>query len=310
MARGKECSTRMIGMRVSQRRFFGMPLASGCTCRLETCKLGPGVALAVSQATLAEPLLSESATVQLFCNGMLLCSLSQDAPNARLPSIPTRTPSFKCVGPKGTIVHVVGYTHAQCQGQPMEEEDVEVVLPTGEEYAERQRARKRRVQELQREAVAASERPSTPPTRTRRLTFNPEVLSATYSRKRSCISPVWVRLSLDVMVARREETMAREALESLSDDDDDSEDDDDGEALQQALHETLFSSSVPKLRMMCASNGLDMQGPKSCLLERLKGHIAMGLLRGPIEICSRGRSEASKERQLGGAEAAGENVDE
>ena len=39
-----------------QKRFFGMPLAAGSWCELDTSTLGPGVALTVSQATLAEPL--------------------------------------------------------------------------------------------------------------------------------------------------------------------------------------------------------------------------------------------------------------
>ena len=39
-----------------QKRFFGVPLAAGSWCELDTSTLGPGVALTVSQATLAEPL--------------------------------------------------------------------------------------------------------------------------------------------------------------------------------------------------------------------------------------------------------------
>ena len=39
-----------------QKRFFGVPLAAGSWCELNTSTLGLGVALTVSQATLAEPL--------------------------------------------------------------------------------------------------------------------------------------------------------------------------------------------------------------------------------------------------------------
>ena len=67
--------------------------------------------------------------------------------------------------------------------------------------------------------------------------------------------------------------LVAQALESTGDDDDD---DDDGEALQQVLAVLLASSST-KLRGICSSNGLDRQGPKSALVERLIDHIAAGM---------------------------------
>ena len=39
----------------------------------------------------------------------------------------------------------------------------------------------------------------------------------------------------------------------------------------------LLASSPAKLRGICASNGLDGQGPKSTLVERLIDHIAAGM---------------------------------
>ena len=45
-----------------QKRFFGVPLTAGSWCELDTSTLGPGVALTVSQATLAEPLPSGTCT--------------------------------------------------------------------------------------------------------------------------------------------------------------------------------------------------------------------------------------------------------
>ena len=103
-----------------------MPLSAGSWCELNTSSLGPGVALAVSQATLAEPLPAASAEVLLLRNGVLLCSLSRASPNARLPFNPARDPSFECVGPDGCSVHVVGYTFVNCGKRPpaAEEETV------------------------------------------------------------------------------------------------------------------------------------------------------------------------------------------
>jgi hypothetical protein len=39
----------------------------------------------------------------------------------------------------------------------------------------------------------------------------------------------------------------------------------------------LLASSPAKLRAICASNGLDGQGPKSTLIERLIDHIAAAM---------------------------------
>ena len=48
------------------------------------------------------------------------------------------------------------------------------------------------------------------------------------------------------------------------------------QALQQVLA-VLLSSSAVKLQRICKTNGLDGQGPKSALIERLIDHIAMGM---------------------------------
>merc|ERR1719272_595592 len=154
-----------MGRRVRQRRSFGGNLPAGSMATLDT---GPGVAVVLSQATLAE-LPQQRGTVQLFCNGVLFCSLSRDAPDARLPLTPTSAPSFECVGPEGSLVHVCGYTfaldgHSQL-AQEDEEEEVELTGPTEAEYTEIQRGRKRRLAELQIEAETDANRPPSAPDR-------------------------------------------------------------------------------------------------------------------------------------------------
>lgn len=279
-----------------QKRFFGVPLTAGSWCELDTSTLGPGVALTVSQATLAEPLPAASAEVLIIRNGVILCALSRAVPNARLPFNPARDPSFECVGPDGCSVHVVGYTFVHGKRRRLDTasaeeetdgtvrgkrrrqiiEDEEVDGPTEAEYMELQRARTQRVAELAREAAAGSgpwsPAAKSPLPRTRRLSFNPEVVAATYVPKRCGISPVRSLLSLEQMVARREE-VKKQQREEMSDDGDE---DEDGEALQQVLS-VLLASSVAKLRGICTSNGLDGQGPKSTLIERLIDHIATGM---------------------------------
>ena len=271
-----------------QKRFFGVPLTAGSWCELDTSTLGPGVALTVSQATLAEPLpagthalsrarahsecerarvptalpahllhapMAASAEVLIIRNGVILCALSRAVPNARLPFNPARDPSFECVGPDGCSVHVVGYTFVHGKRRRLDTasaeeetdgtvrgkrrrqiiEDEEVDGPTEAEYMELQRARTQRVAELAREAAAGSgpwsPAAKSPLPRTRRLSFNPEVVAATYVPKRCGISPVRSLLSLEQMVARREE-VKKQQREEMSDDGDE---DDDGEALQQVL---------------------------------------------------------------------------
>jgi len=260
--------------RMRQRSFFGLPLAAGSCCELDTASLGPGVALAVSQVTLAGPLASASDEVRLLRNGAFICALSHSEPNARLPFNPAGKPSLECIGPEGSGVHVVGYTYVHAKKR---RRDVDVGGPSEAEYTELQLARSRRVEELRREAVAEAARPCTTPTplRTRRLSFNPEVVGATYTPQQCGISPEWV-LPLDEMVARREEIKTRQALERPGDDADDGGDEDDGEALQHVLA-VLLSSSDAKLRALCKANGLDRQGSSSALIERLIDHIAMDL---------------------------------
>ena len=85
--------------------------------------------------------------------------------------------------------------------------------PTEAEYMELQRARTRRVEELRRETEAEARNPVASPARTRRLSFNPEVVAATYVPKRCGISPVRSLLSLEQMVARREEIKARQVCD-------------------------------------------------------------------------------------------------
>ena len=78
-------------------------------------------------------------------------------------------------------------------------------------------------------------------------------------------------LSLDEMVARREE-IKRVARESAADGGD-GEEDEDGEALQHVLS-VLLAQPVAQLRMICKANGLDEQGAKPALIGRLIDHIA------------------------------------
>ena len=249
-----------------------MPISAGSTCDLDTSSFEPAdVALAVSQATLAAPLLHKSAQVQLFCDGQKICTLSAQVPNVRLRLDLLKAPSFECVGPEGSCVHITGYTYVQAHkpsGGRDDDMDMDMDGGTDDEWEAIQRERKRRLEELHLEAAAAAKRPSTAPKRVPRLTFNPEVLVAEYVPKRVGISPSY-SVSLDVMVAEREALKARErALESMADDGDD-----DGETLQHVLAE-LLSSSVSKLRNYCGRNGLPRQGDKGALIERLVEHIA------------------------------------
>ena len=68
---------------IQKRHFFGLPLAAGSCCELDTSSLGQGVALAVSQVALAAPLPSATDNIQLFCNGVFLCALTHDAHTRR-----------------------------------------------------------------------------------------------------------------------------------------------------------------------------------------------------------------------------------
>ena len=206
-------------------------------------------------AHLSRAPVAASAEVLIIRNGVILCALSRAAPNARLPFNPARDPSFECVGPDGCSVHVVGYTFVQGKRRRLDTasaeeetdgtvrgkrrrqiiEEEEVDGPTEAEYMELQRARTRRVADLAREAAAGSgpwsPAAKSPLPRTRRLSFNPEVVAATYVPKRCGISPVRSLLSLEQMVARREE-IKKQQREEMSEDGDE---DDDGEALQQVL---------------------------------------------------------------------------
>ena len=192
-----------------------------------------------------------SAEVLVIRDGVTLCALSRAAPNARLPFNAARDPSFECVGPDGCSVHVVGYTFVHgkrrldftssetdgtVRGKRRRQmvEDEEVDGPTEAEYMELQRARTLRVAQLARDAAAgcgpwSPDAKSSLP-RTRRLSFNPEVVAATYVPKQCGISPERSLLSLEEMVARREE-IKRQQREMG----DDGEEEDDGEALQQVL---------------------------------------------------------------------------
>jgi len=215
--------------------------------------------MVVSQAVLAAPLASEH-QVSLFCNGVRVCMLSSQVPNARLRLDRLQASSFECVGPAGSGVHISGYT---CRvGRPAKKEFDGG--QTAEEYEAVQEGRKRRLEQLAHEAKVAQ--PSTKPKRIPRLTFNPEVLVAEYSPKQSGISPVRAQLSLDAMVAAREEIKARQELESMGGGDD-------GETLQHVLAE-LLACSAAKLRSICKANELDEHGGKSALVERLTEHIA------------------------------------
>ena len=262
--------------RVRQRRFFGVPLAAGSTCTLETEGLGLGVMLTLTQATLAGPLPSASAELQLFCNGAFLCRLSRRTPNANIPLTRVKSPELECVGPAGTAVHLAGFTHALKRRRPADAEEEEEEMeggPTEAEYRrhlEIQRSRKRRLEELQQEAAAEAATPSkATPMRKRRLSFNQDVVAAVYSPKECGIFPGEAVLSLDKMVALREE-IKRVARESTTDD---GEEDEDEEALQQVLS-VLLQQHVTKLRIICKTNGLHEQGAKTALIGRLIDHIA------------------------------------
>ena len=83
--------------------------------------------------------------------------------------------SVECVGPKGSGgVDLTGYTYVNADRRTEDEEPEE--RRTEAEWLELQRGRKRRVEELRREAAAeAAAVRSTAPARTPRLTFNPQV---------------------------------------------------------------------------------------------------------------------------------------
>ena len=118
----------------------------------------------------------------------------------------------------------------------------------------------------------AAERPPSASGRVPRLTFNPEVLAAEYSPKHSGISPVREKLSLEAMVAHREEVKAAQALECAED----ADEEDEGEGVQQVLA-LRVTSSVPKLRELCRENGLDSHGAKSELIERLIDYVSLDM---------------------------------
>tara|TARA_B110001452_G_scaffold245679_1_gene230495 strand:+ start:96 stop:1046 length:951 start_codon:yes stop_codon:yes gene_type:complete len=285
------------GTRARQRRSFEVDLPAGSIATLE---IPPGVAAVLSQASLAEP--RQRGTVQLFCNGVLLCSLSRDAPDARLPLTPISAPSYECVGPEGSSVHVCGYTFALAGHGPLAEEEEEeeeeenegetddeevgLSLPTEAEHVEILRGRKRRLAELQIEAAADAERPPSASRRVARLTFNPEVLAAEYSPKHSGISPVREKLSLESMVAHREEIKAAQALECAEAADEEDEE----EGVQQVLA-LLVTSSVPKLRELCEENGLETHGAKSELIERLIDYVSLDMRE---ERAERWRAESKR----------------
>jgi hypothetical protein len=170
-------------------------------------------------------------------------------------------------------MHIVGFTHALKRQRLAEEVEDE---PTDAEYMrhlEIQRARKRRLEELQREAAAEAAMPSkATPVRKRRLSFNQDVVAATYSPKMCGISPGHAVLSLDEMVARREEIKRQESAGGGGGGGS-SEEDEDGEALQQVLS-VLLAQPVGKLRELCKAKGLERQGAKPAMVGRLINHIA------------------------------------
>ena len=253
---------RRIGR--GSRAFFGLPVAANAWCQIDTSSFDRGVALDLSQAALASPLLDTSAQVQLFCDGVLMCTLSNKMPNARLPTRNIKSVSFECVGPAGSGIHVTGNTYQINTGREVAPQEGGRTLA---EWEATQVGRKRRIDELRREAATAAQSPTTTPKRIPRLTFNPSVLVAEYVPKRSGISPVRAYASLDEMVRAREEIKARQEMEAMS-----GADDDDGETLQQVLAE-LQACSIAKLRKLCKANGLDQQGNKLALMERLIEHI-------------------------------------
>ena len=255
---------------VSQRGFFGLPIAVGTCCELDGSTLEPGVSLDISQVTLAAPLPVGPSQVVIYCNDVVLCSLSQRVPNVKVQLTVGSKFAFECVGPEGSGgVHLIGFTYASGKRRAQPEEEPEESR-TEAEWLELQRGRKRRVAELQREAAAAAATPSPASTRVPRLTFNPEVLVAEYVPKRSGISPLRIHESLEEMVARREEIKARQAMEGDGGEDDE---DDEGTMLQGVLAE-LLSCSVSKLRTICNANGLDSKGKRSDMIELLIEHIA------------------------------------
>ena len=272
----------LVGMprlRARKRGFFAMPISAGECCELDS-SFGPGIALAVSQATLAAPLLTASTKVRLFCNETLCCILSAEKPNARLSLDVKVSSTFVCRGPKGSCVHIGGYTYQI--SRPADEDATTLAVDDGESdhglsnerYEKLQRDRKRRLEELQREAAADAACPSdAAPPRNRRLTFNPTVVVAEYIPKRSGIFPERAELSLDAMVAIREQIKARErerqAAESMGGEDD-------GEALQHILAQ-LLSCSLAKLRVICKANGVDRQGDKSAMIERLVDYYQVAM---------------------------------
>ena len=256
-----------------QRGFFGLPIAASSWCELDASSLGPGVSLTISQVTLAAPLPTAPSKVRLFCNGVAICSLSQRMPNSKVQLSVASKISFECVGPDNSGgVHLIGYTYANVKRREPKDPEPEDKR-TEDEWGELQRGRKRRIEELRREAAVAAAAPSTAPTRIPRLHFNPNVLVAEYVPKQSGISPMRAHLSLDEMVARREEIKQRQARESSGDG---GEEEDDEMVLQGVLAE-LLSCSVNKLRVICKANGLDTLGKRAAMIERLIDHIASDL---------------------------------
>ena len=265
---------------VHHRGFFGKHIAANTSCELDASSLRLGDTLAVTLVTLAAPLQPSTAPseVRLFCNGVVICTLSQRVPNLRLQLTVSTKMSVECVGPKGSGgVDLTGYTYVNADRRTEDEEPEE--RRTEAEWLELQRGRKRRVEELRREAAAeAATVRSTAPARTPRLTFNPQVRVAEYVPKlpaSGSISPLRTHESLEEMVARREAIKKRQALSAVDGDEDD-EEQDDGAVLQAVLAELLVCS-VSKLRVICKANGLDSQGKRGALIERLVDHIAADL---------------------------------
>ena len=132
---------------LTQRGFFGFPIATGSWCELDASTLGPGFSLAISQVTLAAPLPVRPSEVRIFCNGVAVCSLSQRVPNSRLQLTVGSKFAFECVGPEGSGgVHLIGYTYVAGKRRAQDEEPEEA--RTEVEWEELQRLRKRRVAEL------------------------------------------------------------------------------------------------------------------------------------------------------------------
>ena len=110
---------------VHHRGFFGKHIAANTSCELDASSLRLGDTLAVTLVTLAAPLQPSTAPseVRLFCNGVVICTLSQRVPNLRLQLTVSTKMSVECVGPKGSGgVDLTGYTYVNSNRRAQDEE--------------------------------------------------------------------------------------------------------------------------------------------------------------------------------------------